>query len=270
MPTSDTDSTSSDTPPAASTSDPAAAKPARKRAPRARKTVAAKEPASGAAPSLSDSESAAKSSEGKKAPGANRGRTRSRASDRSGGSHQGKRESAASQQRSAAADRGDSPTSKEAVKDVKPEAEAAADSRKQSSEASESQRSKQSGGRNRGRGRGGRDRDQERSGHRVTVNNEELRSKAWQVYLAELAEEGVTMFDRGNAQKLAEHSFLLAEVFLAVQERKTGSSPARKSTSRAQREERRPNAKPPAEDSSDGKPAEPSARAEAEEDVAAQ
>jgi hypothetical protein len=45
----------------------------------------------------------------------------------------------------------------------------------------------------------------------------ELSRKAWKIYLAELSEEGVELFDDASAGKLVQRSFKLAEIFLRYQ-----------------------------------------------------
>lgn len=52
-------------------------------------------------------------------------------------------------------------------------------------------------------------------------DGEDLKSKAWQLFLAEMAEEGIRMLDAPDAQDLAEHCFDLAEAFLKAQRRKS-------------------------------------------------
>jgi hypothetical protein len=50
-----------------------------------------------------------------------------------------------------------------------------------------------------------------------TPDAEELSRKAWKIYLAELSEEGVELFDDASAGKLVQRSFKLAEIFLRYQ-----------------------------------------------------
>lgn len=67
-----------------------------------------------------------------------------------------------------------------------------------------------------GRGRGRRG-SGSASGNAV----EDLQEKAWQLFVVEVAEEGVRMMDSSDAQDLAERCFDAAEAFLKVRRRKS-------------------------------------------------
>jgi|GEM_PF-2596659 len=49
------------------------------------------------------------------------------------------------------------------------------------------------------------------------IDEEQLKKNAWKIFLAELSEEGVELFDDNSAGELARRSFRLAEVFLRYQ-----------------------------------------------------
>jgi hypothetical protein len=56
---------------------------------------------------------------------------------------------------------------------------------------------------------------------------EDLARKAWQIYSAEIAEDGVTLFDDKDASALARRAFRLAQVFLDAQHQQTSRGPRR-------------------------------------------
>ncbi|HUF60537.1 MAG TPA: hypothetical protein VMN36_00550 [Verrucomicrobiales bacterium] len=56
---------------------------------------------------------------------------------------------------------------------------------------------------------------------------EDLARKAWQIYSAEIAEDGVTLFDDKDASNLARRAFRLAQVFLDAQHQHFSRGPRR-------------------------------------------
>ncbi|CAN5214750.1 hypothetical protein BH23VER1_BH23VER1_07730 [soil metagenome] len=61
---------------------------------------------------------------------------------------------------------------------------------------------------------GGRDRGERVQAPSFKVDAKDLKSKAWKIYVAELGEEGIELFDDAQAAKLAQRAFKLAEIFL--------------------------------------------------------
>ena len=65
------------------------------------------------------------------------------------------------------------------------------------------------------------------------VDSKDLKAKAWKIYVAELGEEGIELFDDAQAAKLAQRAFKLAEIFLyhetAVVDKLAATKAARKS-----------------------------------------
>jgi hypothetical protein len=81
---------------------------------------------------------------------------------------------------------------------------------------------------------------------RPPVDREELQSKAWQLYCADINEEGTSMFNEEEAEDLVRRSFILSDIFLRFRDQlyDTGSA---KGTSRPARD-----SEPPQEPQGDG------------------
>lgn len=60
------------------------------------------------------------------------------------------------------------------------------------------------------------------------VDREELQSKAWELYCADINEEGTSMFNEEEAEDLVRRSFILSDIFLRFRDRlyDTGSAKA--------------------------------------------
>ena len=58
----------------------------------------------------------------------------------------------------------------------------------------------------------------------VNVDPKELGKKAWQLYRADIAEEGIALVKDDDGRKLAQRSFDLAKIFLEERARRTPRS----------------------------------------------
>lgn len=80
---------------------------------------------------------------------------------------------------------------------------------------------------------------------RPSFDLRELSDKAWQLFSAELREEGVTFVDDTDAEKLTNRCFKLAEVFIRQRQRRLSSAPGSSSPEERRRDEPRPTQSQP-------------------------
>lgn len=107
------------------------------------------------------------------------------------------------------------------------------DSKKDADDRSSNSDSRdQGGGNNRSNGGGGGGRSRSRRkpkavakqgrDNTVKLDAKEWQGKAWELYLADIREEGTAMFDDQEARKLAKRSFDLAAIFMQTREQIVG------------------------------------------------
>jgi len=75
---------------------------------------------------------------------------------------------------------------------------------------------------------------------RMPLDVREISDKAWQLFAAELREEGVTFVDDGDAEKLTNRCFKLAEIFVRHRQRRTSQHSGAPFPEDRRREEVRP------------------------------
>lgn len=93
----------------------------------------------------------------------------------------------------------------------------------------------------RGKRRRNRDRgkNRERQGPpQVDIDESEVAQKAWKIFLGEVVEEGLALFDDRDARERAIKSFRLAEIFVTEQERRVARVKAREEDSKTSKEEK--------------------------------
>ena len=105
------------------------------------------------------------------------------------------------------------------------------DSKKDADDRSSNSDSRdQGGGNNRSNGGGGRSRSRRKPkavakqgrDNTAKLDAKEWQGKAWELYLADIREEGTAMFDDQEARKLAKRSFDLAAIFMHTREQIVG------------------------------------------------
>lgn len=105
------------------------------------------------------------------------------------------------------------------------------DSKKDADDRSSNSDSRdQGGGNNRSNGGGGRSRSRRKPkavakqgrDNTAKLDAKEWQGKAWELYLADIREEGTAMFDDQEARKLAKRSFDLAAIFMQTREQIVG------------------------------------------------
>jgi hypothetical protein len=80
----------------------------------------------------------------------------------------------------------------------------------------------------------------------MPLDAREISDKAWQLFAAELREEGVTFVDDADAEKLTNRCFKLAEIFVRHRQRRVSQNPGAPFPEDRRREESRPpQSRPP-------------------------
>lgn len=81
---------------------------------------------------------------------------------------------------------------------------------------------------------------------RAPLDAREISEKAWQLFASELREEGVTFVDDGDAEKLTNRCFKLAEIFIRHRQRRAGQPSGPSFPEDRRRDEPRPQqSRPP-------------------------